>query len=123
MDVNDLLIPILTLAIALLLPLIKRLTARKTGAMLVDAVNRGDAEALEKLLARGAPADATNDLLGRTPLIIATMNGHVVLVRILLARGANVNISDMEGWTALRYARGFGYTDITQLLLAAGARE
>lgn len=123
MDVQDLLIPILTLAVALLLPLVKRLTAKKTGAALIDAVNRGDAETLEKLLAKGVPADATNDLMGRTPLIVAAMSGHVPLVRILLARGANVNATDMEGWTALRYARGFGYTDIAELLAEAGARE
>ena len=85
MDSVDLIIPIATLVAALLFPLIRRLTAKKTGAALIDAINRGDAETLEKLLARGVPADATNDLLGRTPLIIATMNGHVALVKILLA--------------------------------------
>jgi ankyrin repeat protein len=123
MDSFDLLIPIATLVAALLFPLIRRLTAKKTGAALIDAINRGDAEMLEKLLARGVPADATNDLLGRTPLIIATMNGHVALVRILLSRGASVSKIDMEGWTAMRYARGFGYTEIVELLAAAGARE
>ena len=107
----------------MLLPLVKRLTAKKTGTALIDAVNRGDAETLEKLLARGMSADATNDLMGRTPLIVATMNGQVPFVRILLARGANVNATDMEGWTALRYARGFGYADIAELLAGAGARE
>ena len=45
------------------------------------------------------------------------------IVRILLARGADVNARDMEGWTAMRYATGYGYTEIAQLLAKAGARE
>ncbi len=83
----------------------------------------GDAETVQKLLSRGFPVDATDDYLGRTPLIVATMSGHTRIVAILLAKGADVRARDMEGWTAMRYARGFGHADIVALLAKAGARE
>ena len=38
---------------------------------------------------------ATND--GRTPLMIASQEGHEEIVRVLLERGANVNQGDHEG--------------------------
>ena len=123
MDVFEILVPAIALAAALIVPLVRRLTEKKAGAALIDAIDLGDAEAIEKLLARGVPVDATNDYLGRTPLIVATMSGHTRIVGILLARGADVNAKDMEGWTAMRYARGFGRADIVELLAKAGARE
>ncbi len=107
----------------MIVPLVRRLTKKKAGAALIDAIDMGDAEAVEKLLARGVPVDATNDYLGRSSLIVATMSGHARIVGILLARGADVRAKDMEGWTAMRYARGFGHADIVELLDKAGARE
>ena len=123
MDVFDILIPVIALAAALIVPLVRRLTEKKVGGALIDAIDLGDAEALEKLLSRGAPVDATDDYLGRTPLIVATMSGNAPIVAILLAKGADVRAKDMEGWTAMRYARGFGRDDIVELLERAGARE
>lgn len=119
----DILVPVITVAVALIVPLVRWLTKKKAGAALIDAIDMGDAETLEKLLSRGLPVDATNDYLGRTPLIVATMSGHTRIVGILLARGADVRAKDMEGWTAMRYARGFGHADIVALLAKAGARE
>ena len=123
MELLDYIIPAIALIIAIIVPLIRRLTMRKTGAALIDAVNRGDVDGVKALIARGAFVDATNDFLKGTPLIIAAMNGHREIVRILLARGADVNARDMEGWTAMRYATGYGYTEIALLLAKAGARE
>jgi len=123
MDMLDLILPIIALAAAVLVPLIRRLTSKQTGAALIDAINRGDAERVKKIIARGALVDATDDLIGRTPLISATMGGHTEIVKLLLARGADVNMADMEGWTALRYARGFGYEEIEELLVKSGARQ
>jgi ankyrin repeat protein len=123
MDAFDILIPVIALAAALIVPLVRRLTEKKGGAALIDAIHLGDAEALEKLLSMGVSVDATDDYLGRTPLIVAAMGGHIQIVAILLAKGADVRVRDMEGWTAMRYARGFGRDDIVELLARAGARE
>ncbi len=123
MDVLDVLIPALAILAAVAVPLIRRLAAKKTAPALIGAITRGDAKAVKKLVTAGALVDATDDLLGRTPLIIATMNGNGEIVAILLSGGAKVNAVDMEGWTAMRYAKGFGYTHIAELLTKAGAKE
>ena len=39
----------------------------------------------------------------------------------LIEEGADVNVQDSEGWTALLYASSYGYTEIAQLLIEAGA--
>ncbi len=123
MDTMELLLPIIAVAVALLAPLGKRLLARQRAAALIDAINSGDAEAVKRHLATGANVDVANDLLDRTPLIVATMSGHAGIVRILLAQGANVHTKDMEGWTALKYAEGFGHEEIIMLLRSADAAE
>jgi len=43
-------------------------------------------------------------------------------VKILLELGANVNVKDKEGRTALAYATVRGHTEIVQLLKQAGAK-
>jgi len=43
------------------------------------------------------------------------------MVAFLLSKGATVNTSFKEGWTALHLAAQSGDTDITRLLLDAGA--
>lgn len=51
-----------------------------------------------------------------TPLIRAVAFGHVNIVRTLLEYGANVNMTDSEGLTALMQAEKRGQTDIIRLL-------
>ena len=36
-----------------------------------------------------------------TALIAASLNGQLAVVQALLAKGAEVNVKDNEGWTAL----------------------
>lgn len=54
----------------------------------------------------------------------AVEKGHVEVVKLLLAMpGINVNKVDEYGYTPLESARRAGYTEIVNLLRAAGARE
>jgi ankyrin repeat protein len=53
----------------------------------------------------------------------AAANGHVDIVKVLLAHRPDLNESDHDGSTALVLARSHGYTDIAELLKRAGARE
>lgn len=54
---------------------------------------------------------------GQTPLHLAVRHGRVVMVRLLLSCGADANIQDKEGTTALMFASERGHTHIARLLL------
>jgi hypothetical protein len=55
---------------------------------------------------------------GETPLHLATVNGHLEVVRVLLKHGANTNLRDTEGKTPLHRARSEGHLDIVSFLLS-----
>jgi ankyrin repeat protein len=56
---------------------------------------------------------------GATPLIIASQEGHLEVVRELLSRGANPRLVTNRGFTALSIATRKGRAAIIQLLTAA----
>ncbi|KAI9805505.1 MAG: hypothetical protein M1825_000756 [Sarcosagium campestre] len=56
-----------------------------------------------------------------TRLIEAASDGSLERVATLLSRGANVNVRDKWGWTALSMAAYGGHDGIAKLLLACGA--
>lgn len=64
----------------------------------------------------------SRDFNGRTLLMKAVKDGNDWEIRSLLKSGADVNLSDNEGWTALMYAiRYQNNFEITKLLLENGA--
>ena len=59
-----------------------------------------------------------------TPLFFAVVsgpNGHPDIVNLLLKNGAQVNLADNKGRTALHYASELGQDDTLEMLLNAGA--
>ncbi len=56
------------------------------------------------------------------PLAVAAMRDDLAAVRTLLAGGADPNVPQGDGMTALHWAAERGQTDIAAALLAAGAR-
>jgi len=54
-------------------------------------------------------------------LIGAASVGHIEIVNMLLSSGADVNLSNNDGWTALICAAAKGYIQIAKMLLSAGA--
>jgi ankyrin repeat protein len=54
--------------------------------------------------------------------MLASQNGHAEVVRALLAEGADPNVANPAGTTALGVARQRQRTDVVLLLEASGAR-
>ena len=123
MDISKVLPIIVGLAIPVLITVSKYVIEKRTLPNLLDAINRGDADAVKGLLGKGSVVNAKDGHLGRTPLITAAMNGHAEIARILLDKGADADETDMEGWTAMDYAAAYGYEDIVEMLAGADARK
>jgi len=67
-------------------------------------------------------AGADLELGASTPLMEASQEGHLELVRYLLEARADVNATTGTGDTALTYACENGHTDVADLLLQFGAQ-
>jgi ankyrin repeat protein len=74
------------------------------------------ADAVELLLQRGADANVQGTLEGFTPLMTAAAEGLVEVVRLLLAAGADRDLEDKDGDTALSFARQNGHAEVVALL-------
>jgi hypothetical protein len=81
------------------------------------ASHESTGELARVLLEAGADKDD-----GGNPLICAASHGDADVVRALLDVGADVELTDNPPETALRLAAAFGYPDVVDLLVAAGAR-
>ena len=55
------------------------------------AAREGSAEAVEKLLAAGADANAAEPMYQLTPLQLAILNGHYILAKSLIERGVGID--------------------------------
>ena len=80
----------------------------------------GDVDALADVLSR-ADVNARNQH-GVTALMRAAANGHHQMVRALLQRGADPNITRNDKFTALALAAFFGHTDTVRTLIENGAK-
>lgn len=81
-------------------------------------------EALRAICNNPNPMLTITELRGRNlsdPLIASALRGDTDSVRSLLDKGANVNIKDVHGNTALNWASAKGHIDIVKVLLAKGA--
>jgi len=88
---------------------------------LLDAAKEGDAAAVRTLLTQGAdPNFARGD--GLAALHMAADEGHVEVVRLLIAAGAGVDArTRIGGYTPLHLASGGAHLSVVRALLDAGA--
>ncbi|AKJ30733.1 ankyrin repeat domain-containing protein [Caldimonas brevitalea] len=72
-------------------------------------------------LDRGIPVDALATVHRTSPLMMAAIQGNRPLVALLLQRGADPQLRNAKGQTALSYAQKRGHTEVVELLTAAAA--
>jgi uncharacterized protein len=100
-------------------------TSRYDGTALIAAAHLGHDGVVRQLIQAGAPLDHVNNLHW-TALIEAVVLGdggprHQATVKVLLDAGANRQLRDREGRTALELARARGYASLVGLLESPAA--
>lgn len=80
-----------------------------------------DFDVLIKLISTGENVEEL-DKDGRTPLLHATIDNRIDIVRVLLESGANVNIQDKFGYSPLHYAAQNYYVELVRLLINFNAQ-
>jgi hypothetical protein len=103
------------------------ITGPYDGTALISAAHLGHVEMVKSLIEAKAPLDHV-DLLGWTALITAVVLGngdknYLDTVEVLVKAGADAQIKDRAGLTALDHARARGYTDIVKILEPASGRK
>ena len=97
--------------------------------LLGKASKEGDINEVKRLIREGVDIQVllhcgyTDDFKGkRTPLIIASSEGHVDVVQTLLRAGASVYSKDsLQGRSALHFASAGGHLPVVRLLLDSGS--
>lgn len=77
---------------------------------------------MELLLDRGARINIENRQ-GMTPLMMASSDGRIEILQILLARKADAARSDYTGRTAMMWAQRNSIRNMGRLLRKAGIKE
>ena len=91
-----------------------------------DAAGGGDLNTVQTMLENGLDVNVKDTSFGHTALIVAARKGHRQIVALLLAKGADVNVTDNYGNTALGWARKTTRADseaVVNMLKQAGAAE
>ena len=97
------------------------------GTALIAASHLGHAEIVKALIAAKAPLDHVNSM-GWTALIMCVVLGngskeHIATVEALVKAGADVDIKDRSGRTALEHARARRYEDMVRIIEPASGRK
>jgi uncharacterized protein len=90
---------------------------------LYDKVEQNDIEAVKKLLAEGADIDEQVEVGGAgtmTPLLAACFYRYEDMAKLLISKGANINVKTATGQTPLMFAC-YHSEEIAKLLVLKGA--
>jgi uncharacterized protein len=105
----------------------RNITTPTDGTALMTAAHLGNVDAVQILIAHKAPLDHVN-ARGWTALHEAVVLGngganHLATVALLIKAGADPEIKDRNGATALTYARQRNYGDMIKILAPARGRK
>ncbi|KAF3017163.1 Glycerophosphocholine phosphodiesterase [Neopestalotiopsis sp. 37M] len=82
------------------------------------AADAGDIEMIRALLnvPDGVHIDCSEYIYGWSPLIVASVRGHLDIAELLLQAGADRNVRDHRGWTAVEHASYRAHMKIVEAL-------
>jgi hypothetical protein len=83
------------------------------------AAQKGDIEAVKQHIAAGTDVNPKDSK--ETPLHKAAYWGRKEIAELLIAKGADVNAKEQDGYTPLHWAARNGHKEIAELLIAKGA--
>lgn len=87
-----------------------------------SAVKSGNKEVVVSVLARCTPKTVNKkDKDGVTALHIAAQNGKAEIAKLLIERGASVDVEENNGRTPLHLASAYGQRELVELLVREGA--
>jgi hypothetical protein len=85
------------------------------------AVEKGNLEIVQVLLANGADVNVNLGLNGETPLYVAAQNGNIDIVKALIKHEkTEVNLPNADEDTPLHVAVSMGNTDVAKKLIESG---
>ncbi len=97
------------------------LEAERREKELIDASVAGNVVAVKKLLDAGVNINARGTKGSATPLIIAAERNQVDLLKLLLERGADINVRDEKWQSALFHATANDRPDVIGILIQKNA--
>lgn len=88
----------------------------------LEAVRRGNLQEVKKAFGKKVPVNVVNSS-GQTPLHIACVEGHFLIVQWLTSekKKANVDAIDRDGWTPLHCACHGDHIEIVDHLIGKNA--
>jgi ankyrin repeat protein len=95
---------------------------KKGETALFKASERGHTDIVAFLIDKGANVNVQTNVTKRTPLMYAVLKRRQDTAKLLLEKGADPNISDLQGITAWRIAQVSRQPEMMKMLEAAGAK-
>lgn len=100
----------------------KRTTIGTLNDSLLKAAAAGNAKKVKKALDEGANINTQEQWSEQTPLMEAVENGHIAVIKLLIDRGADLDLKDRNKQSAIMLAANTKRTGITKMLLEKGAK-